>query len=104
MLTVKQQSNDKKSCRLSVAKSVQKPSVEPSARTILRFPILPVLHLVLVCAHLSISTVIPYLLVTNLIQPMVLWLILAVCLVIEVVYLLPGLILDMIGLIRGRPM
>lgn len=70
----------------------------------LRRPLLPVIHILLIAAHLAFSTAIPYLLVKHLIQPMILWLILVVCLVLQTLYLAPGIVLEIIGMIRGRPM
>lgn len=70
----------------------------------LRRPLLPMIHILLVFAHLSLSAIAPYLLVKYLIQPMVLWLILVVCLVLQTLYLCPGLILEITAMIKGRPM
>lgn len=70
----------------------------------LRRPLLPLIHILLLSAHLGISTAIPYLLVKHLIQPMILWLILVVCLVLQAMYLAPGITLEVWGMLRGRPM
>lgn len=67
-------------------------------------PVLPVLHVLLGCSHLGLATAVPVILVSNLVQPLVLWLILIVVLVLQVIYFLPGLVLEVIGSIRGRPM
>jgi hypothetical protein len=70
----------------------------------LRRPLLPMVHVLLVFSHLALSATAPYLLVKYIIQPMVLWLILVVCLVLQTLYLLPGLILEIIAMVKGRPM
>ncbi|KAK8853289.1 hypothetical protein IAR55_003993 [Kwoniella newhampshirensis] len=69
----------------------------------LRVPILPIIHLLLLMTHLVLSILLPYMLVTNFIQPLVLWIIMAASLILESVYLLPVIVLDLIGLIRRRP-
>lgn len=70
----------------------------------LRIPLLPLIHLLLLSTHLGLAAATPYLLVQHMIQPIVLWLILAVCLVLQALYLVPGIILEIIGLCRGRAM
>ncbi|EIW67171.1 hypothetical protein TREMEDRAFT_64411 [Tremella mesenterica DSM 1558] len=69
----------------------------------IRFPSLPILHLLLLLCHLLISVWLPYTLVKNLIMPLILWLLWAVSLVLELVYLAPMMILEVWGLVRGRP-
>ena len=66
-------------------------------------PILPIIRLMILCFHLAILTSIPCLMVKYIIQPLVLWLILIVALVLQLVYLLPEIILEFIGIARGRP-
>ena len=66
-------------------------------------PVLPILHIALMAVHLALSIVIPYLLVTHLIQPLVLWLIMLATLLLELGYLLAVLVLETIGVIRKRP-
>jgi len=66
-------------------------------------PVLPVLHVLLGCSHLGLATALPVILVSNLVQPLVLWLILIVVLVLQVIYFLPGLVLEVIGFVIGRP-
>lgn len=66
-------------------------------------PILPIIHLFLVATHLALASIVPYFLVKYLIQPLVLWIIVVVCLLLQVLYLLPGTILEIVALIRGRP-
>lgn len=82
------------------------PDITPVASFIpqLRVPLLPVIHLLLISTHLALAAAIPYMLVKHMIQPIVLWLILAVCLVLQAIYLVPGIILEVIGLFRRRPM
>jgi hypothetical protein len=67
-------------------------------------PFLPIIHLILLSTHLGLSMTLPYILLSNLIQPMVLWLITLIPAILETLYLLPGLIMEIIGLIRCRPM
>ena len=69
----------------------------------LRIPLLPLIHLLLISTHLALAACIPYLLVKHMIQPILLWLILAVCLSLQTFYLAPGIILEIIGLSRRRP-
>ncbi|WWC64475.1 uncharacterized protein I303_107085 [Kwoniella dejecticola CBS 10117] len=66
-------------------------------------PVMPVIHLLLIVAHLILSALIPFLLFKNFIQPLVLWIITTVTVVLQCVYLLPGIVLEAIGLLRRRP-
>nr|XP_019044037.1 hypothetical protein I302_07317 [Kwoniella bestiolae CBS 10118]OCF22967.1 hypothetical protein I302_07317 [Kwoniella bestiolae CBS 10118] len=66
-------------------------------------PIMPVIHLLLVVSHLVLSAILPYLLFKNFIQPLVLWIITTVTVVLQCVYLLPGIFLELIGILRRRP-
>ncbi|WRT70132.1 uncharacterized protein IL334_007126 [Kwoniella shivajii] len=78
------------------------PNVIPTHRH-LPTPIMPVIHLMLITAHLILNAMIPYLLVQNFIQPLVLWIITVVTALLESVYLLPGIFLEVIGLFRRKP-
>ncbi|WVF72926.1 hypothetical protein IAT40_007744 [Kwoniella sp. CBS 6097] len=66
-------------------------------------PILPIIHLLLIIAHLILSALIPYLLVKWFIQPLVLWVIAVVTIALECFYLVPGIVLELIGLLRRKP-
>ncbi|WVR00117.1 hypothetical protein IAU59_007259 [Kwoniella sp. CBS 9459] len=66
-------------------------------------PILPIIHLLLIIAHLVLSALIPYLLVKWFIQPLVLWVIALVTIALEGFYLVPGIVLESIALLRRRP-
>jgi len=65
-------------------------------------PILPPLHVLLVCSHLGLAIAVPVILVSNMVQPLVLWLILVVVLILQMIYLLPGLVLEFFGIFRGE--
>ena len=69
-----------------------------------RIPILPTLYVCLTLTHVALGSTIPYLLVSHIIQPMVLWMISLASLLLQLVYLLPSTVLDITGLVRGRPM
>ncbi|WVR07573.1 hypothetical protein IAU60_004615 [Kwoniella sp. DSM 27419] len=64
---------------------------------------MPIVHLILITTHLILSTIVPYLLIKWFVQPLVLWIICAATLCLELVYLVPGIIIELIGLIRRRP-
>ncbi|WWC72111.1 uncharacterized protein I206_106071 [Kwoniella pini CBS 10737] len=66
-------------------------------------PIMPLIHLSLLVIHLIFSALVPFLLFKNMIQPLVLWIITTVTVVLQCVYLLPGIFLEAIGLLRRRP-
>ncbi|WWC91806.1 uncharacterized protein L201_006753 [Kwoniella dendrophila CBS 6074] len=66
-------------------------------------PIMPIIHLLLLASHLVLSALIPYLLVKHFIQPLVLWIITLVTVILQCIYLLPEIVLELIGLIRCRP-
>ncbi|OCF38054.1 hypothetical protein I316_00278 [Kwoniella heveanensis BCC8398] len=66
-------------------------------------PILPIIHLLLIIAHLVLSALIPYMLVKWFVQPLVLWVIAVVTIALECFYLVPGTVLEFIGLLRRRP-
>ncbi|WVQ66886.1 uncharacterized protein L199_005077 [Kwoniella botswanensis] len=66
-------------------------------------PIMPIIHLLLVISHLVLSALLPYLLFKNFIQPLVLWIVTTVTVVLQCVYLLPGIFLELIGILRRRP-
>jgi hypothetical protein len=69
----------------------------------IRRPILPAIHLLLIITHLILIVLTPYFLVKYIIQPLVLWLILGVMVVMSALYFLPGICLELVGLVRGRP-
>jgi hypothetical protein len=52
---------------------------------------------------LILIVLIPYFLVKYIIQPLVLWLILGVMVVMSALFFLPGICLELVGLVRGRP-
>ncbi|ORY35774.1 hypothetical protein BCR39DRAFT_32459 [Naematelia encephala] len=68
------------------------------------FPVLPIIHLVILTTHLSLSILIPVLLINHLIQPLVLWPITLVALLLESIYLLPVVVLEVISIMRRRPL
>ncbi|WWD03752.1 hypothetical protein V865_001808 [Kwoniella europaea PYCC6329] len=84
------------------AKSVPIPVPVPTHIN-LPTPIMPIIHLLLVISHLVLSALLPYLLFKNFIQPLVLWIVTTVTVVLKCVYLLPGIFLELIGILRRRP-
>jgi hypothetical protein len=72
--------------------------ISPTARGFL-----PAFRITVILAALTLSFIIPWLLVTNLINPLVVWLICFIGALLQVIYHVPVLILEVVGMIRGRP-
>lgn len=72
--------------------------VSPTARGFL-----PAFRIMVIAAALTLSFIIPWLMVTNLINPLVVWLICLIGAILELIYHCPVLVMEIIGMVRGRP-
>jgi hypothetical protein len=72
--------------------------VAPTARGFL-----PAFRIMVIAAALTLSFIIPWLMVTNLINPLIVWLICLFGAILELIYHFPILIMEIIGMCRGRP-
>jgi hypothetical protein len=67
-------------------------------------PLLPVIHVLCLVTHLSLTAITPYLVFSGFVLPLVLWVMTTVLALLETIYLGPGLVMEAVGLVRGRPL